>query len=245
MAHLWAACSAGTPSSDDNPSGSSPTSGTDANQTPWAAFGGTRECWLTERETYDNYSYCRSGCFDAQLADPGFDCFGVCRDSWCFGCTPASTNSCYLHRYRFQGGEFLSDLKASCEAAVARDQRCGSAWINPDCNTAALIESRDMVSVYDCVANTPCDEDPLACGPASNGAALADKVCEEVSSSCKSSFCTADARRLLEAVEPWLRKEAIDVARACIQEASCRDLRDCMSAWVRAVAPGASIVLFE
>jgi hypothetical protein len=140
----------------------------------------------------------------------------------------------------------MPGLKQSCDAAVARDQRCGETSVVPNCDTVAIAESAEMTSVYDCVAGTACGESPAPCYPQSTDPMLSELVCNAVASNCSAWTCTADGRRLLSSIEPWLRAEAIAAAAACAAETNCRDIMACVEAWRVAVLKDAPyVLLFE
>ncbi|MGC4092723.1 MAG: hypothetical protein QM756_33550 [Polyangiaceae bacterium] len=219
--------------------------GSDPIDENWATLGGWRECWLTESEARRSYELCMSGCYDSIVYDPTFNCAGACKDNWCLACD-AKSSECSLHKYHFDGGIYSTELKTSCDAAVARDQRCATPVVTPNCDTVAVVESSDMAARYECVAKLPCGGGPDACLPQETGSSWAAMICDTVASVCDGYYCSDKGRTLLESVEPWLRTDATRAATTCLGESSCRDIRECLLAWQRTVFKDAPyVILFD
>jgi hypothetical protein len=150
-----------------------------------------------------------------------------------------------VHSYHFSGGLRLMDLEAACESAVARDGTCGTRTVFDNCNTVAIVESPDVIAIYECIAKTPCDEFPTNCSlPEDRG--LENEICEHVGNYCSALTCSADARAMLRGSFPWFRTDTIRAPHQCLQEQFCRDITACLNAWrFTAFAGTSNFVFFE
>jgi hypothetical protein len=173
--------------------------------------------------------------------NPGRDCEGVCRDTWCIGGCVGNDSSCGVYSYVFGPESGSTELTRACMAAAERDQSCDELNVGSDCIKAGLVESLAMIPVYDCVKETACGEDIRPCLPALRTSDLAASVCEKVQDWCAAYECTSEWVTVMDANESWLSQDALDAAYACLNEQGCRNTRDCISAWNWTVFGGSPI----
>jgi hypothetical protein len=183
-----------------------------------------------------------NGCWDSAFFDPTYPCSNVCKDAWpCLGSTGGT--SCAVHAYDFSGGERLSALAEACNATLDHLIACGISG-QIACETAAVVESPDMIERYECFSRSRCGaEERCNVQP---DASLAEEICDAVASSCRESRCTVDAKKHLTADLPWFRSDTVEAAKRCLSERSCRDMHDCLDAWKFTAYAGAPFfLLFE
>ncbi|MCU0691714.1 MAG: hypothetical protein MUF54_09960 [Polyangiaceae bacterium] len=206
----------------------------------FAPLGGQRKCRKTSCECADEYDDCISSvCIAAAYSDPGWDCSGACKDDgWCSTCS--STEQCGLYSYTFNPADTVPELEQSCNAAVARDKRCGTTSVIDNCPTVATVESVEMIAAYECIAQTPCDKPVDTCNP--SWTTLGDEVCGLVETMCYTEACRPEWRTVLNGTGGWLRPATIEAARACLQQDQCANIMDCLDAWKQAVYKGGSLV---
>lgn len=90
----------------------------------------------------------------------------------------------------------------------------------------------EAVGQYDCVAQLSCDDlkndDALAAcdlPPTTLGQELCDAI-----AACGRA-CTDKERDEIDREGAWLRDDAIKAGRGCLEQASCSDKHDCLTAW--------------
>lgn len=213
------------------------------------ALGGTRECALDTGTSARNYDNCVSKCWELAVTAPGYDCEGVCRDLWCAGCSRDST-ACDRYRYSFDTSSVapIQELEEACNAAVERDEECGSSSVGDNCELVARVESKDTLEAYNCVAETACEGDAGPCYPSAPEPKLRQTVCETIDDACWAHRCTREGEELLDIAESWFTVEALEAAQGCLSETSCIDIQNCLVAWQRAVfagSPNADIDIVE
>lgn len=204
---------------------------------PWSApFGASRACYVNATVCSQNYESCFSGCYSSAIYNPGYNCAGVCRDTWpCLGHPQGDT--CAVHTYAFSGGEPLADLEGACESAFARDKACGTQSVSGNCKGNAKVESPEMIANYICVAEIPCNGSLTSCTPPASQA-LESEICNYVEKYCQVKACTAIGRTMLSHSTPWFRADTTAGAKACLQQESCRDITSCLEAWRSTAFPG-------
>jgi len=137
----------------------------------------------------------------------------------------------------------LPDVQAACERAVAHNTRCEQATLGEACLQAAKVESVEMTSVYNCVAEIECDDSVAACLPPKDDE-LADAICERLEDYCDTVRCDSEWRDAIATNQAWWSATTIDAATACLEERSCSNLRNCLSAWSETVFEGTSLDVY-
>lgn len=182
---------------------------------------------MTAAECKWQYDQCADNCWT--YIDPGFDCLGSCRDSWCWPST-GSDEYCSLHHYHFDGGQRIAELEQACLDAAARDTECGEHNVYENCEVVATVESAEMTAMYTCISQTPCGDSLDPCVP-QESYELGDEICEAVDESCQTQSCSQMFHQVLSWSSPWWRQEVIEGAQACLGLLGCREKTTCLVAW--------------
>jgi hypothetical protein len=87
------------------------------------------------------------------------------------------------------------------------------------------------------VADLACDADPTTCQLAPT--TFGDDLCAQADAACggAGSGCPKGLAATMNVEAAWLRQDVLEAASQCAAQATCSDVRGCLSAWTKAVLP--------
>ncbi len=198
------------------------------------------QCDQYQQDGNSACSACESACFSASYdCDPSSACSTSCEPR---DCSDYDRSTCVDQGYKVVlANDPDQAIKDACNAALGHIASCGytSSATPSDCIRYAANESSDAaVPAYQCVAQLDCSSltDPnatQACDPAPS--TFGDDFCAALASACPDQACSSSRQSQLDADGAWLRPDALDAARSCLSQPSCKETSQCISAWISAV----------
>jgi hypothetical protein len=191
-------------------------------------------CAARAEEHASACSRCLNACSGASYdCDPDTACHYSCSDS-----SDCSSDQCDTEGFKVTLPNNPSpELAAACGRERQHVGECGYETKNIDCTTYSEVERPEMAKFYDCVAMLSCDDltnkDVLAtCAPPDS--TFGAELCSTLDAKCGGTCSDADVAAI-NAEGAWLRDDAKSAAKSCASQDACGDVKDCLSAWKRAV----------
>lgn len=202
----------------------------------------TDTCTLTTCE--HSYQACKeqeAECWSqcSLMLDYAAECASACSSTSCSSCISEDDDTCALYSYQFEiKSEADPALLTACKAAVARDQVCGEAHLEADCDHFARLEDPQYAGVYSCVAATPCGDDVGACFDSIPPALTAKWFAEEFNSICANQYVMEPAQVAALAEDlSWMSVNVRAALSACTDTYYCENVIACEEAWFAVVFP--------
>jgi hypothetical protein len=165
-------------------------------------------------------------CLRASL-ELGISCSSQCGNRCPGGCP--STGACVERPWRVVADNQDLALRTACDLARSQLDTCGRREELTDCAKASRFERPEAVSVYQCIAATPCRESHAHCIAALSVGTLGAEL-QAKASVCAWTGYTAEQVQALNQWEGWLRPSASRAARECLSQRECADAAACIDA---------------
>lgn len=122
-------------------------------------------------------------------------------------------------------------IEAACQRAGDRDDGCAESTIGTACDIFSRVEREAVVAVYDCYADTACDEDATSCHEELGTLAFAERV----QSQCPDVVLDEMLLTALDLLAPWMKPEVLDDIQICATLCERGGFEECVVAWTNTV----------